>query len=83
MHLNIDIDNVFAEELKKEFRVPNLKDAIYKLFEFYKNEQKISSSDIDIVEKTDSDYGYILAARQRREAGEKTFDLNDVIKEFE
>ena len=83
MHLNIDIDNVFAEELKKEFRVPNLKDAIYKLFEFYKNEQKISNDDIDIIEKDDSDYRYIVDAKKRREAGEKTYDLSDVIKEFE
>ncbi len=83
MQLNIDIDSIFAEELKKEFSTPNLKDAIYKLFEFYKNTQKINTQDIEVIEKSDSDYGYIVDAKKRRENGEKTFNLDDVIKEFE
>jgi predicted transcriptional regulator len=82
MQLNIDIDNIFAEELKKEFSTSNLKDAIYKLFEFYQNTQKINTQEIEIIKEDDSDYNYIVDARKKRENGEKTFSLDDVIEEF-
>jgi hypothetical protein len=82
MQLNIDIDNIFAEELKKEFSASNLKDAIYKLFEFYQNTQKINTQEIEIIKEDDSDYNYIVDARKKRENGEKTFSLDDVIEEF-
>jgi len=41
------------------------------------------SFDIEVINKDDPDYKYILEAREARNRGEKTYSLDDVIKELE
>ena len=36
MQLTIDVDKNFIENLKQEFHTPNVKDALYQLLDFYK-----------------------------------------------
>ena len=36
MQLTIDVDKNFIETLKQEFHTPNVKDALYQLLDFYK-----------------------------------------------
>ena len=86
MQLSIDIDDVFANELTKEFSTSNIKDAIYKLLDFYKKHHinhTDTKSQIEIIEKDDDDYQYILDARNRRQDGEKLYSLDSVINEFQ
>ena len=59
---------------------------VYFLNNFMKNDVKIidSSESIDMqsIKENDSDYKYILDAREARKNGEKTYSIDDVIKEF-
>jgi hypothetical protein len=45
MQLTLNIDDNFVSEIKKEFQTENIENAIYSLFEQFKNrkEKKISS----------------------------------------
>ncbi|WP_292661934.1 hypothetical protein [Nitratifractor sp.] len=44
-----------------------------------------SESDLEIetIREDDPDYGYIIETRKRREMGEKTYSIDEVMKEFE
>lgn len=56
MQLTIDVDKNFIENLKKEFHTSNTKEALYKLFDFYK-QKNIHHSNIDTeIEKRIADY---------------------------
>ena len=78
MQLIIDVDENFIENLKKEFHTPNIKDALYQLFDFYKQ-----SNNIEEIITEDSDYGFIKDAKTRRENGEKTYSIDEIISEYE
>ncbi len=78
MQLTIDVDKNFIETLKQEFHTPNIKDALYQLLDFYKQ-----SNAIDNIGTDDSDYGFIKDAKARRKNGEKTYNIDDVINEYE
>ena len=82
MQLTIDFDKIFIEELQKEFSTPNVKDALYKLFEFYKNSNDLVQKNLETIEKNNSDYNYIEDAWKRREEGEKTYSLDSVLKKI-
>ncbi len=36
MQLNIDLDKSFIDDLQKQFSTPNVKEALYQLLDFYK-----------------------------------------------
>ena len=38
---------------------------------------------IEVIEERDPDYGYVKEARIRRENGEKTYSIDEVMEEFE
>ena len=57
-------------------------DKVIYLLNNLKNDVKILNS-IEKIDKNDSDYNYILDARKARLNGEKVYNLEDVIKEFE
>ena len=78
MQLTIDVDKHFIENLKEEFHTTNIKDALSQLLDFYKQRNTIESIDTD-----DSDYGFIKDAKTRRKNGEKTYNIDDVINEYE
>jgi len=42
-----------------------------------------SELDIEVVREDDPDYDYIKKAREARAKGEKTYSLDEVLKEFE
>ena len=64
-------------------------DKIMYLLEHLKNDVKIISKipssdlDIEVVEESDPDFGYVKDARESRENGEKTYSLDEVLKEYE
>lgn len=64
-------------------------DKIIYLLEHLKEDVKIISKipdndlNIEVIEENDPDYGYVKEARKRRENGEKTYDIDEVMKEFE
>lgn len=45
-------------------------------------ERELNELDIEPISKDDSDYQYILEAREKRANGEKGIPLEDVLKEF-
>jgi CRISPR/Cas system-associated endonuclease Cas3-HD len=40
MQLNIDLDKSFIDDLQKQFSTPNVKEALYQLLDFYKQNRK-------------------------------------------
>jgi hypothetical protein len=38
--------------------------------------------DLEIINKENSDYKYILDGRKRRDNGEKTYSINEVLKDY-
>ncbi len=64
-------------------------DKIMYLLEHLKNDvkiiEKIPSDDFDleIIKENDPDFDYVKQARKRREEGEKTYSVDEVLKEFE
>ena len=64
-------------------------DKIMYLLEHLKNDVKIVSKtpssdlDIEVIEEDDPDYGYVREARVRRENGEKSYSVDEVLREFE
>lgn len=64
-------------------------DKIMYFLEHLKNDvtivDKRSSGDLNIemIVKDDPDYGYIKKARERRTRGEKTYSIDEVMKELE
>ena len=78
MQLTIDVDKHFIENLKEEFHTSNTKEALYQLLDFYKQ-----SHAIEEIEISDSDYKFIDTARIRRKNGEKTYNIDDIISDYE
>ena len=78
MQLTIDVDKNFIENLKKEFHTPHIKDALYQLLDFYKQSHAIEEIKIN-----DSDHKFIDTARIRRKNGEKTYNIDDIISDYE
>ena len=76
MQLTIDVDKNLIETLKEEFHTPNVKDALYKLLDFYKQ-----SNAIEDIDTHNSDYKFIKDARERRKSGEKIYNIDDIISE--
>lgn len=77
MQLTIDVDKNFIESLKKEFHTPDIKDALAQLLNFYKEIHEIEEISIE-----DKDYQYIKDAQIRRQNGEKTYPIDDVLSEY-
>lgn len=42
-----------------------------------------SNADIESISKDDPDYRYIMDARKRREEGEKSHEISEVLKKFQ
>lgn len=42
-----------------------------------------SDLEIEVIREDDPDYGYVKEARERRRNGEKTYNIDEVMKEFE
>ena len=40
MQLNIDLDKSFIDDLQRQFSTPNVKEALYQLLDFYKQNRK-------------------------------------------
>ncbi len=61
-------------------------DKILYFLEHLKDDVKIISSHdtqkLEIIDKNDPDFRYIVEARKRREDGEKTYTLDEMIQEF-
>jgi len=63
-------------------------DKIMYLLEHLKNDVKIVSQkpssdlDIEVIEEDDPDYGYVREARERREKGEKSYSVDEVMREL-
>jgi len=53
MQLIIDVDKHFIENLKEEFQTPNIKDALYQLFDFYKQSSNTKNIDDEINQRVD------------------------------
>jgi len=47
MQLIIDVDKHFIENLKEEFQTTNIKEALYKLLDFYKKTNNTGKSSLD------------------------------------
>ena len=77
MQLTIDVDKNFIENLKQEFHTTNIKDALTQLFDFYKEIHEIEEINIE-----DKDYQYLKDAQIRRQNGEKTYPIDDVLSEY-
>ena len=63
-------------------------DKVMYLLEHLKNDVKIvskkpsSNLDIEVIDEDDPDYGYVREARERRESGEKSYSIDEVMKEL-
>ncbi len=83
MQMMIDIEPQWLETVQKEFAATDAKEAFYRLFEFYQKSKAHFQERLEEIEENDSDFGYIEAARKRREEGEAVYSLDSVLKEFE
>ena len=61
-------------------------DKILYFLEHLKDDVKIISHQdtpkLEIIDKSDPDFQYIIEARQRRDNGEKTYTIDEMIQEF-
>ena len=53
MQLTIDVDKNFIENLKEEFHTSNTKEALYQLFDFYKQSSDTKNIDAEINKRVD------------------------------
>ncbi len=64
-------------------------DKVLYLLENLKDDVKIISKipgdepNLEVIKEDDPDYAYVKEARERREKGEKTYSIDEVMKEFE
>ncbi len=64
-------------------------DKVMYILENLKDDVKIISQkmtddfDIEVINEDDPDYAYVKEARKRREKGEKTYSIDEAIKEIE
>ncbi len=68
----------------------NVKDSAYEkiiyLLEKLKDDVEIINEkplNFEVIKKDDSDYNFIIDARERRKKGEKLYSLDEILKEFE
>ena len=75
MQLTIDIKESALDKVL--YLLENLKDVkiISKIPDIEPN--------LEAIEEDDPDFAYVKEARKRREKGEKTYDIDEVMKEFE
>ena len=78
--MTIELEDNFVKNLKREFNNLEVKEIIHKLYQSHKDRDTLN---IEEIKDDDLDYKYILEARERREKGEKTHSIDEVLKEFE
>lgn len=76
MQLTIDIKESALEKVM--YLLENLKDDVKIISKIPSNELNI-----EVIEEGDPDYAYVKEARERRKKGEKTYGIDEVMKEFE
>lgn len=77
--LTIRVDESYLEQILAFLQqIPKNKREI-----FQHTKMEIPEIQFEKIDKSDSDYQFILDAKVRRENGEKTFSLESVLKEFE
>ena len=76
MQLTIEIRDSAYDKIM--YLLKNLKDDVKII------DKKIDMDDLDIevIDESDPDFIYIQKARERRKNGEKTYSLDEVMKEF-
>ncbi len=61
-------------------------DKVLYLLEHLKDDVKIISRQetqkLEIIDKNDPDFKYIIEARKRRDNGEKTYTIDEILQEF-
>ncbi len=57
---------------------------VLKMLEIFKSDGvEVLDSGLETISPDDPDYKFIIDARKRRESGEKTYSIDEVIKEFQ
>ena len=77
MQLTIEVRDSAYDKIM--YLLKNLKDDVKII------DKKIDKDDLDleVIDENNPDFAYIQKARDRRKNGEKTYPLDEVIKEFE
>lgn len=76
MQITIDVKNGAVDKIL--YLLEHLKDDVTIISRSPK-----SDLEIEVIREDDPDYGYVKEARERREKGEKTYSLDEVLKEYE
>ena len=76
MQITIDVKNSALDKIL--YLLEHLKDDVTIISRSPK-----SNIEIEVIREDDPDYGYIKEARERRKKGEKTYSLDEVLKEYE
>ena len=76
MQITIDVKNGAVDKIL--YLLEHLKDDVTII-----SRSPESDLELEVVRENDPDYGYIKKAREAREKGEKTYSLDEVLKEFE
>ena len=54
MQLTINLDKIFIEDLQKQFSTPNVKEALYQLLDFYKQNNHKDELSIELQKRVDA-----------------------------
>lgn len=54
MQLTINLDKIFIEDLQKQFSTPNVKEALYQLLDFYKQNNNKDELSIELQKRVDA-----------------------------
>ncbi len=76
MQITIDVKNSAVDKIL--YLLEHLKDDVTIISRSPK-----SDLEIEVIREDDPDYGYVEEARERRKKGEKTYSLDEVLKEYE
>lgn len=76
MQITIDVKNGAVDKIL--YLLEHLKDDVTIISRSPK-----SDLEIEVIREDDPDYGYVKEARERRKKGEKTYSLDEVLKEYE
>jgi len=77
MQIAVELPNENVAE-KVLWFLEHLKDEGVKVFKNQKNKP----FEIELIDEDETDYKLYLEAKKRREDGEKTYSLDDILKEF-
>ena len=77
MQLTIEVRDSAYDKIM--YLLKNLKDDV----RIIDKKIDVDGLDIEVIDEKDADFIYIQRARDRRKNGEKTYPLDEVIKEFE